>query len=121
MLVIFWRRREREEERGTCASFTLNPDIASVDLDDALHESQPNARSLCFNIQFIEQAEYAFMLFRGDANPIIEYIKYRFFILHPILSDITSRFWLVSHEFNRILDQVLQSLGQPNRVAVDNW
>jgi len=39
--------------------------------DNAFDQSKPNSSSIYFGVKTIEKAKYMFMIFRGDAHPII--------------------------------------------------
>src|SRR5919106_3677235 len=97
--------------RGKCKVKTcslswlaLDPNPASMHLDDPLDKRQPNTCTLALRVQFIEQAEDTLMIFRGNAQAIIFDEENGLVILWvlPFLSDLDARIWLIPHVFRRV-------------------
>ena len=52
-----------------------------MDFDDALDEGEPNTGTFGFGIQFVEEAEDAFVICGGDADAVIFDEENRFSII----------------------------------------
>ena len=74
---------QREIKGGAFArhAVTFEPDPAAVDFDDALDEGEPNTGTFGFGIQFVEEAEDAFVICGGDADAVIFDEENRFSII----------------------------------------
>ena len=65
-------RRQADADAGAvAAAFRLDPDLAAVDLDDALHEREADARALDARVQPLEQAEHPLLVLRVDPDAVV--------------------------------------------------
>src|SRR6266496_2229155 len=62
---------QRKEECGSFSRFALDPDAASVNFNDPLHEGKSNTSTIRLGIKLIEQAKDAIEMLGRNAHPII--------------------------------------------------
>src|SRR4029453_7216320 len=63
---------QREAERGaTARAIGLDPHLAAVRLDDALHEGEADAGALVLRIEAVEEAEHLLAETRLDAAAVV--------------------------------------------------
>src|SRR6185436_617726 len=115
------RRRQREIERRAVARLRLDPDFAAVAIDDLFAGGKADTRPgiLIARVEALKDHEDAIEVLVGDPYSVVADIEL------PL-----SIFAAGAHvhrggnrvaKFDRIADQVLEKLGQLNRIALNTW
>src|SRR6266545_1803541 len=97
ILFLDLAARQGEIKCGSLSRFAFDPDPAPVSLNDLFHEGKSDPCALGFWVQFVEDAEDSFVLFRWDSHPIVSDKENGLSVLLAILTNFNDWMLLVHH------------------------
>ena len=96
----------------------LRPNPAPVEFNDAFDQSQPHAGPGSSRVELLEKAEQLALVARIDAQSVVPHKENRF-VVYRIDADLDAGLGLVSHKLYRVVKEVLEDLGKPRTIAVN--
>ena len=97
-------------------TFRLHPDAAAVNFHDPLYQGQADARPFRLAIKLFEQVESLFLMPRINSDAVVPDIEDDL-VTALLRSDLYERLWLIPHELDGIVDQVLENLDQARSIS----
>lgn len=91
-----------------------------MELNDAFYKRKPHSGTIDIRVKAVEKTKHSFMMLWRNSDAVIFDKEHWLAILFAALTNLQPWFWLVSHEFDGVIHQVLKDYDHARSIYMND-